>query len=93
MFGNGEELAPAWTRTYDGELHDGTDAYWDDFADFAPAVPYLRALNEAHPATIAVTVSRMWAPDLHLTIPIQVLAHNECCTQFPEEPLNWLFRK
>ncbi|MGZ9884001.1 DUF3320 domain-containing protein [Rhodococcus ruber] len=77
LFGNGEELAPTWTRTYDGELLDGTDAYWDDFTDFVPAVPYLRALNEAHPATIAVTVSRMWAADVHLTMPIQVLAYNE----------------
>lgn len=77
LFGNGEDLASAWTRTYDGELLDGTDAYWDDFTDFVPAVPYLRALNEAHPATIAATVSRMWAADVHLTMPIQVLAFNE----------------
>ncbi|MFF0242222.1 DUF4011 domain-containing protein [Rhodococcus pyridinivorans] len=77
MLGNGEELAPVWTRTHDGDLLDGAETYWDDFTGFVPAIPYLRALNEAHPATIAVTVSTMWAPDLHLTIPIRVLAHNE----------------
>lgn len=77
LFGNGEELAPAWTRTYDSELLDGTDAYRDDFTDFVPAVPYLRALNEAHPEMIEVTVSRMWVADVHLTMPIQALAFNE----------------
>ncbi|WP_443209965.1 hypothetical protein, partial [Rhodococcus rhodochrous] len=55
LFGNGEELAPTWTRTYEGELPDGGDAYWDDFSDLVPAISYLRALNESHPATISVT--------------------------------------
>ncbi|WP_418345542.1 hypothetical protein [Rhodococcus pyridinivorans] len=77
LFGNGEELAPTWTRTYEGELPDGGDAYWDDFSDLVPAISYLRALNESHPATISVTVSTMWAADVSLTMPIQVLAHNE----------------
>ncbi|MGW0178965.1 hypothetical protein [Nocardia sp. NPDC003345] len=51
--------------------------FWDDFSAFAPPTPYLSELNESHPATLSVTVSRLWGPDVHLTVPIKVLAHNE----------------
>lgn len=77
LHGNGEELAPAWTSTHDGELGDGKQVHWEDFAALVPPVPYLRQLNESHPATISVTVSRLWGPDVLLTAPVQVLAHNE----------------
>ncbi|WP_067804336.1 DUF4011 domain-containing protein [Nocardia beijingensis] len=77
LHGNGSELTPAWARTHDGELSDGEDVFWDDFAGFAPQMPYLRGLDESHPATVSVTVSRLWSQDLHLTVPVKVLAHNE----------------
>ncbi|UOT04493.1 DUF4011 domain-containing protein [Rhodococcus opacus] len=77
LHGNGEELVPPWTQTFDGDLPDKGVASWDDFRDFVPSTPYLRALNESHPATITVTVSRLWGADIHVTAPIKVLAHNE----------------
>ncbi|PPJ31723.1 DNA/RNA helicase [Nocardia nova] len=77
LHGDGAELTPAWQRTYDGDLSDGADVFWDDFGAFAPQTSYLRELNESHPATLSVTVTRMWGPDVHLTTPIRVLAHNE----------------
>ncbi|MGY4102499.1 DUF4011 domain-containing protein [Nocardia sp. R16R-3T] len=77
LHGNGAELAPAWTRTHDGELADGADVFWDDFPGFAPQTSYLRGLDESHPASVSVTVSRIWGQDVHLTLPIKVLAHNE----------------
>ncbi len=77
LHGNGAELAPAWTRTHDGDLPDRQDAFWDDFAVFVPQTSYLRDLNESHPATVSITVTRMWGQDVHLTVPVRVLAHNE----------------
>lgn len=77
IHGNGAELTPRWSRTYDGELADDTTAAWDDFAGVVPTIAYLRSLNESHPATVAVTVSRLWGSDVHLAVPIKVLAHNE----------------
>ncbi|WP_278266151.1 DUF4011 domain-containing protein [Nocardia sp. AG03] len=77
LHGNGAELAPQWVRTYDGGLAAGAEAHWDDFAGFAPSVGYLRDLNESHPATLSVTVTRMWGQELHLALPVKVLAHNE----------------
>ncbi|MEU1950833.1 DUF4011 domain-containing protein [Nocardia rhamnosiphila] len=77
LHGNGVELAPAWTRTHDGDLADTEAIFWEDFSAFAPPTPYLSELNESHPATLSVTVSRLWGPDVHLTVPIKVLAHNE----------------
>lgn len=77
MHGNGAELAPPWTRTHDGDLAHDSDVFWDDFAQFAPEISYLKALDESHPATISVEVARMWAQNIHFTVPIKVLAHNE----------------
>ncbi|TLF93668.1 DUF3320 domain-containing protein [Nocardia cyriacigeorgica] len=77
LHGNGAELAPAWTRTHDGDLANDSDVFWDDFAQFAPDTAYLKALDESHPATISVEIARMWAQNIHFTVPIKVLAHNE----------------
>ncbi|MBO0853142.1 MAG: DUF4011 domain-containing protein [Nocardia sp.] len=77
LHGDGAELAPAWKRTHDGELLDGAEAFWDEFGQFAPSTSYLRDLNESHPSTLTVTVSRLWGQDIHLTSRIRVLAHNE----------------
>ncbi len=77
LHGNGAELAPAWTRTHDGDLAHDSDVFWDDFAQFVPETSYLSALDESHPATISIEVARMWAPNIHFTVPIKVLAHNE----------------
>ncbi|OQQ26371.1 DNA/RNA helicase [Prescottella equi] len=77
LHGNGRELAPAWSRTHDGVLAAGAEVSWTDFAAFTPPVDYLRGLNESHPASITVTVSRLWADKAELATPIRVLAHNE----------------
>lgn len=77
LHGGGEQLTPEWSRTHDGELADGGTVSWDQFGGFVPAVPYLRQLNESHPASVSVTFSRMWGPDIMLSAPVQVLAHNE----------------
>ncbi|WP_084525968.1 DUF4011 domain-containing protein [Nocardia vaccinii] len=77
LHGEGAELAPAWERTHDGDLADGAEVFWDDFGAFTPSTSYLRDLNESHPSTLTVTVSRLWGRDIHLTAPLRVLAHNE----------------
>ncbi|WP_229719161.1 DUF4011 domain-containing protein [Nocardia jinanensis] len=77
IHGNGAELAQPWTRTHDGNLGAADDVFWDDFSDFAPSTSCLSDLNESHPATLSVTISRLWGPEVHLTVPIKVLAHNE----------------
>ncbi|MBM4608430.1 hypothetical protein GS416_09980 [Rhodococcus hoagii] len=66
VHGNGRELAPAWSRTHDGVLAAGAEVSWTDFAAFTPPVDYLRGLNESHPASITVTVSRLWADKAEL---------------------------
>ncbi|MBP1159800.1 hypothetical protein JOE46_001959 [Rhodococcus sp. PvR099] len=77
LHGNGRQLAPTWTHTHDGTLPADGDAVWHDFTSFTPPVDYLRALNESHPATISVTVTRLWGDPIEATAPIRVLAHNE----------------
>ncbi|RVW08232.1 DUF3320 domain-containing protein [Prescottella agglutinans] len=77
LHGNGRELAPAWSRTHDGVLEAEAEVSWSDFAAFMPPVDYLKGLNESHPASITVTVTRLWADKAELATPIRVLAHNE----------------
>lgn len=77
LHGAGQELSPARTDIVDGSLAPGHEAFWDDYAAVVPTVPHLRELNESYPATIAVTVSRLWGDDIALNVPIRVLAHNE----------------
>ncbi|WP_305094533.1 DUF4011 domain-containing protein [Prescottella sp. R16] len=77
LHGNGRELAPAWSRTHDGVLDADAAVSWTDFAAFTPPVDYLRGLNESHPASITVTIGRLWAGTTELAVPTRILAHNE----------------
>lgn len=77
MHGNGHPLAQPWHRTVDGTLPAGGQASWNNFSAFAPAVGYLAGLNESHPATIAITASKLWGDPVEFAVPIQVLARNE----------------
>ncbi|WP_182347801.1 DUF3320 domain-containing protein [Tomitella gaofuii] len=77
MHGNGHPLTQPWRRTVDGVLPAGEHASWTDVSAFAPAVGYLGGLNESHPATIAITVSKLWGDPVEFAVPVQVLARNE----------------
>ena len=77
LHGAGAELAPAWSRTYDGRLEPGRAQAWHDLASVVPAIDQLQGLNESYRATITVTVSSLWRDTVQLTVPIKVLAHNE----------------
>ncbi|MAU84673.1 MAG: DNA/RNA helicase [Gordonia sp.] len=77
LLGNGVELAPSTSRTYDGRIETGANVIWDDFGSFLPQVDDLKNLNESYRATLTVTVSSLWTDTAQLTIPVSVLAHNE----------------
>lgn len=77
LFGAGEQLSPERVDVHDGTLRVGENVVWSNYSSIVPPIPHLRALNESHPATIAVTVSRLWGEDIHFNAPIRVLAHNE----------------
>ncbi|OZF48319.1 DNA/RNA helicase [Rhodococcus sp. 14-2470-1b] len=77
LFGAGEQLSPERVDVHDGVLRVGENVVWSNYSSIVPPIPHLRELNESHPATIAVTVSRLWGEDIHLNAPIRVLAHNE----------------
>ncbi|MBY6414295.1 DUF3320 domain-containing protein [Rhodococcus sp. BP-252] len=77
LFGSGEQLSTQRVDVHDGPLRVGENIVWSNYSSIVPPVPHLRALNESHPATISVTVSRLWGADIHLNAPIRVLAHNE----------------
>ena len=77
LLGGSRHLAPSHSEVLDGALAPGRIAFWDNYAALVPEIPHLRELNESYPATISVTVSRLWGDDIHLNAPIRVLAHNE----------------
>ncbi|GAA3709708.1 DUF4011 domain-containing protein [Gordonia hankookensis] len=77
LHGNGVELTPSTSRTYDGRIKTGANVIWDDFGSFLPQVDDLKTLNESYRATLTVTVSSLWTDTAQLTIPVSVLAHNE----------------
>ncbi|WP_037138715.1 DUF3320 domain-containing protein [Rhodococcoides fascians] len=77
LFGAGEQLSPERVDVHDGVLRVGENVVWSNYSSIVPPIPHLRELNESHPATIAVTVSRLWGEDIHLNAPIRMLAHNE----------------
>ncbi|HEY5857367.1 MAG TPA: AAA domain-containing protein [Aldersonia sp.] len=71
LHGAGAELAPAWSRTYDGRLVSGPAHAWHDLASVVPAVEQLHGLNESYRATITVTVSSLWRDTVQLTLPVK----------------------
>jgi hypothetical protein len=75
--GRGIALAEPWSATSNEPIAAGGHLRWDTFAAFAPSYEHLSNLDESHPATLTVSVSRTWGADMRLTVPIQVLAHNE----------------
>ena len=75
--GRGVPLAEVWTSTLSEPLAPGEHRLWDRFDSFVPAHDHLAGLNESHPATATVTVSRAWGPAVTLAGPVRVLAHNE----------------
>lgn len=77
LHGAGQVLCPAIENVFDGPLSPGYTASWDNYSAIVPTVPHLRELNESYPATISVTVTRLWGDDITLNVPIRVLAHNE----------------
>jgi hypothetical protein len=75
--GKGSPLADPWTVSLSDAVAPGAHQRWDGFAGFAPSYDHLASLNESHPATVTVTVSRRWASDVSLRVAVQVLARNE----------------
>ncbi len=77
MHGHGSALTDPWKRTYEGELAPGQNVTWTDFGTFHPRYDHLASLDESHPATLAMVVTRTWGDDIDIAVPMRVLAHNE----------------
>jgi hypothetical protein len=75
--GRGIALAEPWSSTSTEPIPSGGHLRWDTFAGFAPSYEHLANLDESHPATLTLSVSKTWGADVRLTVPVQVLAHNE----------------
>jgi len=75
--GRGITLAEPWSTTSSEPISLGEHLRWDTFAGFKASYEHLANLDESHPATLTVSVSRTWGADIRLTVPVQVLAHNE----------------
>ncbi|MGW0435029.1 DUF4011 domain-containing protein [Micromonospora sp. NPDC003197] len=73
----GEVLAGPWRRTVTGILRPGATMGWDYFADLAPDPDRLRRTEAAVPVDYRLTVHRAGHPDLRLSAPSLVLAHDE----------------
>jgi hypothetical protein len=75
--GRGIALAEPWSMTASEPIPAGGHLRRDTFQSFAPSYERLANLDESYPATLTVSVSRTWGADVRLTVPVQVLAHNE----------------
>ena len=75
--GRGMALAEPWSVTSGEPIPAGGHVRWDTFPAFAPSYEHLEHLDESHPATLTVSVSRTWGADVRLAVLVQVLAHNE----------------
>ncbi|WP_414641202.1 DUF4011 domain-containing protein [Baekduia sp.] len=75
--GRGASLAPEWTAKLAEPIPPGEHRLWDALEAFAPSYEHLANLDESHRATAGVTVTHAWGPDVALSAPVQVLAHNE----------------
>ncbi|GAB3140784.1 DUF3320 domain-containing protein [Micromonospora sonneratiae] len=71
------ELTESWRRTVTGVLRPGATMGWDYFADLAPDPEQLSRIDEAFPVDYRLTVHRPGRPDLRLSAPSSVLAHDE----------------
>ncbi|SNS94631.1 Part of AAA domain-containing protein [Asanoa hainanensis] len=70
-------LGEAWERSVTVPVRPGAEIAWDDFAGFGPGMARLRGTDEAFPVDYVLTVSQPTRPDVRLSAPSSVLAHNE----------------
>lgn len=75
--GRGIALAPPWNVAVGEPLAPGDQRTWHEFGFFAPAVEHLANLDESHPASLTVSLSRAWGPEVAVAAPIRILAHDE----------------
>lgn len=77
LLGPDGPLAEPWTRTLPAGLRPGGSTSWDDFREFIPDRGLLSRADEAFPVDYRLTASSAGRPDLNLSAPSSVLAHNE----------------
>ncbi|HEX2773353.1 MAG TPA: DUF4011 domain-containing protein, partial [Micromonosporaceae bacterium] len=77
LLGPDGPLAEPWTRTLPAGLRPGGSTSWDDFREFIPDRGLLSRTDEAFPVDYRLTAQSPGRPDVNLTAPSSVLAHNE----------------
>ncbi len=77
LHGPAGPVGAAWERSVTVPVRAGAAIAWDDFVGFGPEMALLRGTDEAFPVDYVVTVTRPTQPDVRLSAPSSVLAHNE----------------